>query len=301
MIILTILFLHQLCLLLLAGGRLSGRFHFGPSLFVVAILIPVFGPLCLVSVEINRNTERNQDKIIDVNQMKIEDEVYRSIRVEPDDDSKNIVPLEESLLLDPASSRRELLLKVLSLNVADYVPGLRMAGRNDDTEVVHYAVTALVELRKDFTESIEEMERRMENEEDLESLSDYIALEEKYLQSRLPENGELQENILRYDALLVKAGRDAHAAVDRAGLLMKRAENAMALEDYLAALEFGERLVRIEPEEERGYLLKIRCLSALKNRKEIDAVIQTIEDNHVFLSEEGRKALSFWQPNGVKS
>jgi uncharacterized protein HemY len=82
---------------------------------------------------------------------------------------------------------------------------------------------------------------------------------------------------------------------------MKRAENAMALEDYLAALEFGERLVRIEPEEERGYLLKIRCLSALKNRKEIDAVTQTIEDNHVFLSEEGRKALSFWQPNGVQS
>jgi uncharacterized protein HemY len=75
----------------------------------------------------------------------------------------------------------------------------------------------------------------------------------------------------------------------------------MALGDYHSALELVDRLVRIEPEKETGYLLKIRCLSALKNRKGIDKVIQMIEDNHVFLSEQGRNTLAFWQPDGAWS
>lgn len=302
MILLLLLFIHTLCLALLVAGRLKERFFFGPSLLIIAVLVPVFGPLCLLSVEGSRRRAATTGKVIDVNQMKIEDEIYRSIRVKPVGASKGVVPLEESLLLNPAQKRRKLLLNVLSLDVADYVPGLRMAGLNDDTEVVHYAVTALVELRKDFTDRIDSMTRRMEADgEDPEALPDFIALEERYLNSKLPENGDLQENIRRYDSLLKQAEADSRSSRDKAALLRKRAENAMALGDYDTALSLGDRLVNTEPEKESGYLLKIRCLSALKNRKEIDEVLQMIEDNHVFLSEQGRKTLAFWQPDGVWS
>ena len=93
--------------------------------------------------------------------MKIEDDIYRSIHIKPDDGVKETVPVEESLLFNPAVKRRKLLLNVLSQKASDYVSVLRRAGINDDTEVVHYAVTALVELRNEYTLRFDRMEQKM--------------------------------------------------------------------------------------------------------------------------------------------
>lgn len=303
MFMIVFISLHILCLLMLfAIGKIPGRQSLSVSQYIIAALVPLFGPLCLLSILLNTNRKPDLDKIEDINQMKIEDEIYRSIIVKPVYAAEGIVPVEESLLFNPAQKRRQLLLNVLSMDAARYVPSLRLAGINDDTEVVHYAVTALVELRNDFNDRLNEMEQKMDSSpDDPETLREYIDLEEEYLRSMLPEKGELRETINHYDKLLEKTADDSLTADEKSLLIQKRAENAMALRDYKRALPFIDQLITMEPEKEKGYLLKIHCLSALKNRSGIDAVIRRIDDQQVFLSEKGRKALAFWQPGGVNS
>ena len=292
--------IHILCLLILAGVVALGRLDLSIAQLVIAALVPVFGPLGLVSIIVNENNQSLRDRVVDVNQMKIEDEIYRSIHLKPDSAAAGILPLEESLLFNSPIKRRQLLLNVLSYDASDYVPSLRLAGINDDTEVVHYAVTALVELRNDYNDRIHDMEQKMEDD-DPEVLRDFIDLEEAYISSELPENGELKDSINRYDSLLLMTAVDGLTAKEKIALIKKRAGNAIALRDYKRALSLIEELIKMEPEKEEGYLLKIHCLSALKDRKGIDRVLQMIDDNNVFLTETGRQTLDFWQADGVES
>jgi tetratricopeptide (TPR) repeat protein len=242
-------------------------------------------------------TKPKEVEIPGVNHMKIEDDIYKSVHIKPDDAAKEIVPVEESLLLNSAGKRRKLLLDVLSLGAADYVPSLRLAGKNEDTEVVHYAVTALVELRKEYDQRMEEMDRKMENSRRTgELIREYIALDEEYIKTTLPEGEDRNAAYRHYDQLLAEAMRDSRDAEERAEFLRKRVECALALREYNHAGELIEELIALEPEQENGYLLKIFCCSALKDRKGIDRAIRKLVTNHVPLSEEGKKRIAFWQP-----
>lgn len=79
---------------------------------------------------------------------RVDDELHRSIRVENREDAVATVPLEEALLLDSAEQRRKLILSVLTDDPVQYYDLLEQARLNDDSEVVHYAATAMAQISK---------------------------------------------------------------------------------------------------------------------------------------------------------
>ena len=79
---------------------------------------------------------------------RVDDELHRSIRVESREDAASTVPLEEALLLDSAEQRRKLILSVLTDDPVQYYDLLEQARLNDDSEVVHYAATAMAQISK---------------------------------------------------------------------------------------------------------------------------------------------------------
>lgn len=79
---------------------------------------------------------------------RVNDELHRSIRVENREDAASTVPLEEALLLDSAEQRRKLILSVLMDDPVQYYDLLEQARLNDDSEVVHYAATAMAQISK---------------------------------------------------------------------------------------------------------------------------------------------------------
>ena len=52
-------------------------------------------------------------------------------------------------------------MEVMYADPNDYVEQLKEARENDDTEVVHYAVTALAELQKDYETKFQKLEWRL--------------------------------------------------------------------------------------------------------------------------------------------
>ena len=261
---------------------------------IVAALVPVFGFLCVLSELFSRNKAGRPQEDLRWNEPVLDDAVYRSIHIRPDNDSSGIVPIEESLLFNSPKQRRKLLLNVLNLNPAEYVSSLRKAGINDDTEVVHYAVTALVELRKDYSEQLFDMDEKMGKSPSFKLLREYQELDEEYLATGLPEKGELRERIIHYDKILEQLYEENSVTDEKASLLRKRARCAMTLGNYESADRLLDRLIMLEPENEDNYLLKLQCLGAMKDRAGIDDVLAMISLNHVFLSEEGSRDVRFW-------
>ena len=83
-----------------------------------------------------------------VEKLRVDDELHRSIRVEDRAGTAATVPLEEALILDTAEQRRKLILSVLTEDPVQYYDLLQQARMNDDSEVVHYAATAMAQISK---------------------------------------------------------------------------------------------------------------------------------------------------------
>ena len=296
----SLILVHLFCIIIMSI-IIRSRGHLSFSKVILAALVPLFGPACLISGELLGKKAPAGGEMLSLNENTAEDAVYRSIRVRPDNDADSIVPLEESLLINHPAKRRRLLLNVLNLDPSDYVEGLRKAGINDDTEVVHYAVTALVELRKEFNDRLFHIEEEIKESQDLASLQRYAAFDEEYLKTGLPENGERLERLNHYNQLLAQLLEEDSSITDKASIDRKRAACFMAVRDYGKARHLLDRLIIKEPENEENYLLMLRCLSAMKDREGIDETLAALSANHVFLTKAGKEALAFWSSSSPQS
>ena len=75
--------------------------------------------------------------------MHINEEIHRSILVPGNADEEQVIPLEEALLVNNPLQKRQLILSVLTEAPTSYYHLLQQARLNNDSEVVHYASTAL--------------------------------------------------------------------------------------------------------------------------------------------------------------
>ena len=122
-----------------------------------------------------------------VEKLKVKEELYKNIFV-TQDASEQIVPLEDALLLNQPGVRRELIMDVLNDDPGEYMELLKKARMNDDVEVVHYAITAMVELSKDYDYRLQQIERRYARQpEDPAVLAEYCDFLEEYLEQGILE------------------------------------------------------------------------------------------------------------------
>ena len=54
--------------------------------------------------------------------------------------------------------RRDLIMNVLNDDPENYIDMLKQARMNDDVEVVHYAITGMVELSKEYESRLQKIE-----------------------------------------------------------------------------------------------------------------------------------------------
>ena len=179
-----------------------------------------------------------------VEKLRVDDELHRSIRVEDRAGTAATVPLEEALILDTAEQRRKLILSVLTEDPVQYYDLLQQARMNDDSEVVHYAATAMAQISKQTDLALQ--------------LADSPKEEGYSLGCRL-------------------------------------AEVQLQLQEYKAAEQTLEELVRRWPVRETPWLLRLRSAAARKNGAEVRSILQQMERTQVYLSAAGRQELAFWK------
>lgn len=307
--------LHICAAVLVSIGWYRGKLHIPSSMIALTVLLPLWGPVCAAAAEIHFRNGEKGDEDPETGRFGITDEVYRSIRMVSDDIS-TVRPIEDVLEQGTPAQRRSLLLSVLHTGAEPFVRQLRTAGVNDDTEVVHYAVTALVEMRSDYTQRIARMETELQNRPmDSGVLLASADLDEAYLRSGIPENSEREERMAHCRAVLEKlllntswerrAGinrraknegdsRDRFSPLHRTALLRRLGNICLAQKDVSAVEKIGETLIEELPDREEGYLLLLEAKAAARSGTGISELIDMIRRRNIYLSPEARERIRFW-------
>lgn len=273
--------------LLMRAGILKSTTMVVPLMFFV----PVWGLGCFLVLELRSRVNPDSYEEVGIEKLKINDEIHKSILMDEDTSQGRVVPLEEALLVNDPHTRRDLMMEIMYADPGDYVGQLQEARMNDDTEVVHYAVTALTELQKDYDLEFQRMDRELaENPGDEKVLNDYMALIERYLESGLPEGSARRFQLRNYSDILEQRLENNENIV----LWNKKTDADLKIGEYDAAYQGIQRMMDLWPRDERGYLRLIQYYALVRDRKGIDQAIDLIRKRGIYLSPDGRSVLQFW-------
>lgn len=269
-------------------GVLDIKGHFFPFL----ILVPVWGPLCVVLLH-TRNALLNRGITPPtLEKLRINEELHRSILVEDREDNASVVPLEEALLVNSTDERRRLILSVLTDDPTSYYELLQQARMNEDSEVVHYAATALAQISKEADLKLQQKEHAYAAApDDYNVLDAYCEYLEEYIASGLVQ-GRAAEIQRRQLEQLLKKRLAIRSSYD---LLCRLVCVQLDLHEYDTAEKNIARLIEKWPQREIPWLLQLRSAAARRDGPGIQRILHQIDEQHVYLSALGRETIDFWR------
>lgn len=287
------------CILCLAAFLLikAGILKSSSAVMVMVLLIPIFGFCCLLILEWESRGDQEAKKEVGIEKLRINDEIHRSILMEEEPARNLIVPLQEALLINDASTRRELIMDILYHDTGQYVDVLNKARMNDDVEVVHYATTAMVELQKDYETELQK--RRQDWEEDRTSrsrLAAYLQTLEAYVDSGLLEGNMKRNRQLELQELLEDMlRREYNSEEEELSLYHRYFETSLSLEDDAVAVSCADHVLEKWPQMEDGYMMHIRLGIARRQRERISRMLALIRKRNIYLTPDARKTVEFWK------
>ena len=215
------------------------------------------------------------------------------VEIDEDDMQDKVVPLQEALLINDSHIKRKLIMDVLYSNPNSFIQQLSEARSNDDPEVVHYAVTALVEIQKEFDLKFQALSKELTEQPNSEVLlRKYQNLLEQYLSSGLLEDSRRDAQLRKYADILKKRLAKNE---NNPSLWIKKADADMLLRNIEDLRMDAEKIISLRPENEQGYLYLLKYHAMQKDRKGVMDVIQMTDQRNVFLSPDGRAEIEFWR------
>lgn len=271
----------------------TGKLKAGQVLYTTVILVPVCGIVLLCIEESRLRGFTIKEKQVGVEPFKISDVRYKRIEVDDDADESITVPLEEAITVNNASVRRKLMMNILHRNPEEYIELLQMTRTTDDTELTHYATTAMMEIQNKYEAEIHLLsEERKENPHDIKILKRFRKVLLTYINSGLISGKVLEIYRNQLSGIL----KD---------ICMQLPDNRIYFQDYiknrlaLGKIETIEKKIRIImnrwPEEEQVYQIYVEFLWKCNRGSEIPDVLKTIKENNIYLSREGKAWLAFWE------
>lgn len=262
-------------------------------MFFVALLVPFWGVLTVLILHFQIFFRADDSIDVGVEKLKLESELYRSVTVDEKKIAANTVPIEEALVVNSAKERRTIIMDVLNDNPKEYIQFLQKAGNNDDTEVVHYAVTAMVEISKENDYKLQEFERQHFLEpENIAVLAQYT----DFLWSCLSQNlMQGQVEVLNRELFSVLMEKKLALETGSVTDFRRVVENELRRKNYTQAAEFLRMMQTFYPDREEYYLSRLDYLASLGRGEEIKQLIQEINKKHIYLSSSTKGVLAFWE------
>ena len=279
--------------LLMASGLLRTRL----SCLPIMAFVPVFGAVALLFHERALRSDARPCDDFELEELRVNDAVYKSIVVEPAAQASEAVPLREALLVNDPATRRRLIMDVLYDDASAQPHALRAARSNDDAEVVHYATTALVELQKTYDDRMQRARAACQADpHDVEAARNLASVLGAYIESGLLEGMMLTSTRAEYarvlDVLLALVSRDGEEAL---GVCWQAFLNAQARGEVGDMERTAEHAVAVWPQREDGYLMRLHTAVAREDRAGIDRALVTLQRGDVRVTARGRHDISYWR------
>ena len=282
--------LHILFCLLIFFGMLFGKIKLQKYMFVVALLLPFWGALLVLILHFEWGFSSESAVDISTDKMEFDSRFYKSVSVD-ERRSDRTIPIEDALLINSAREKRSLIMDILNENPRDYVEFLQKAGNDNDTEVVHYAVTAMVEISKENDYTLQMLEAEYAADPmNLDVLSRYCDfLWDCLTQNLMQGQVEVVNRILF--SKLINEKLELEASLEGYCRLVK---NELVRKDLDSANQALTRMKRDWSQTEEYVLLNIEYLELMNKGNEIKRFIKKVNESPIFLSSQTKEVLAFW-------
>ena len=280
-----------LCVFSFLGIR-TGFFKVHKYMFFVVLCLPFWGFASLLFLHFEVLFKRDNSIEVGVEKMKLDSILYKGISVEENKNDDSLVAIEEALIINSPRERREIIMDVLNDNPKEYVEFLQKAGNNEDAEVVHYAVTAMVEISKENDEILQRLGNDYkQNPDNFEVLSRYSDFLWTVLDQNLMSGQVEIMNRNLYSQLVSKKLKKDENPED----YIRYFENEFALENYKTAGDILAKADERYGDLEEFILLKLKYYAALKKADKIKELIADIQSRKMFVSRKVKEAIAFWK------
>lgn len=292
MLFAVLLLLHIIISLLVFFGIRSGLLKVHKVMFWVALLLPFWGVLTVMVLHLQIGFKLDDAIDVGVEKLKLESELYKTVTIDEKKVAAKTVPIEEALVINSPRERRSIIMDVLNDNPKEYIEFLQKAGNNEDTEVVHYAVTAMVEISKENDYRLQQFEKRYsQNPEDLLVLEDYANFLWSCISQNLMQGQVMIMNRKLYSELMEKKISVDPTITDFVRLIT----NELELKNYTEASVYLKKFKQTYPQSEDYYLMRLKYLGSLNRGEDIKKLINEIESEEIFFSSRAKEELAFWK------
>lgn len=261
--------------------------------FIVTLMLPYMGLLFFLCIGLRDKLKSN--RVFSLLDGYEEDETDSCLFLPGSMDmekERNLVPIEEALVLNDNYIKRTLIIDIVKEDAASYVGILRKALEDEDTETSHYAATAIAEIKQQFNSVIQELSRKyQENSSDVDVLISYVHILKKYLDSGLMDYSSFEkvqityaqvlENLLAVYPLEEKYFiRKINCELDR-GNTEAAAQYCKKLKDY-----FGD--------SENVYFMYLKLFYSAGNYKNLTRILHELRNSPVSISNRLLNTVRFW-------
>ena len=292
-VFLILVLLHLLCCVLIFLGIQFRVLKVRKLMVPVALCLPLWGELLVLALHLQILCKQTDRSKVGVEKFQVESELYKGIEHDDSRASGSTVSMEEALIVNTPKERRALIMDILNDDPKAYVEFLKMAGDNNDTEVVHYAVTAMVQIAKENDQMLWELEQQYaQDPENLSNLTTYCNFLWHCLEQGLMQGQVEQMNRNLFDALIRNKIRLAPALLTD---YLRCIENSMALRNYTVAGAMLENAGEIWPGNEELLILRIQYLADLQRAEDLQTLLQELDKKAVYLSAKAKEVIAFWR------
>ena len=292
MLYIILLAVHFIVCLLVFLGIEMNVLKVHRYMFFVVLFLPFWGLLAVLILHFQILFEADDGIDVGVEKLKLESELYKSVTIDDKKNAKNTVPIEEALIINSPKERRTIIMDVLNDNPKEYIEFLQKAGNNEDTEVVHYAVTAMVEIAKENDYLLQDLERQYAaNPDDSTVLEKYTEFLWGCLSQNLMQGQVEVLNRELFSTLMQKKIAVGGSITDYVRIV----ENELKRKNFTYAGEYLRQMKEEYPKREEYYLLRLQYLASLGRGEEIKHLLNEIVESHIFLSSKTKEVLAFWE------
>lgn len=227
---------------------------------LVMVLCPLIGPLYFLFSFLKYRFVRFGDR--DLSDVEFSKRKY-SARLKADEErERNIVPIEEAILISDQEKKRANMLNILLGETGDTLSAIAVALDCDDSEVSHYAASFLQNKLDAFREHIRQMkqsiqEKKEQDEPYQEDILDLIAYMDHILQQNVLTRVEQKDYVGQmeelcqelYDSARYRLGAECYTSLFH--LLME-------LRDYERAEMWAGRFLEQYPDQLKPYTLRMK-------------------------------------------
>lgn len=260
---------------------------------LVTLFIPVFGFLYFLAMWVLKGYKKDNSKELEDFESYTKDDLKKNLVKKINVDKEiNIVPVSEALELNESQIKRSLLIDIVKENSEEHVSILQKALENSDTEISHYAATAITELKNYYITNLQEVSLKYEeNKKDIEILKEYVEILKRYMNSTLLDKRFLKKYQYTYSEklgeLLALYNSDEKFFIDKI-------KCELDLHNNVVAKEYCDKFFNAHSEKEEPYLMYMELYYNLGDYKSFKTTLDSLKNSNIRFSNKALNITRFW-------